>query len=399
MNSWEIDVAVLVIFFKRDKQFFKTFEAIKMARPRKLLLWQDGPRNDDDMRGILACRKIVENIDWDCEVYRFYNEKNFGCDPSTYYSHKWAFSIVDKCIVLEDDFVANRSFFLFCKELLVKYEFDDRINHICGMNLLGEYKDYPYDYFFGFTGTNAWASWKRVIDGWEESYSFLNDERYMYQLRQLYGKRFIGWHKVAKQRKGTGDVYKRQNPNNRHAKIQRHYIEIQELYAKKVMILGTGSIGTEIAKRLFGFDMTVDGYAQSERTRPYFNRVICGRKALAEEIGNYDYVISTLPDSESTKGFFDKELLSRMKQTSVIVNVGRKAVFKEDALFAALKTRSIGGAVLDMFERIPNPVTNRFRRLRNVIILPGVAAISQEVNVRLKTYCEANILSAIEGKR
>lgn len=189
------------------------------------------------------------------------------------------------------------------------------------------------------------------------------------------------------------------NPNNRHAKIQRHYIEIQELYAKKVLILGTGSIGTEIAKRLFGFDMTVDGYAQSERTRPYFNRVICGRKALAEEIGNYDYVISTLPDSESTKGFFDKELLSRMKQTSVIVNVGRKAVFKEDALFAALKTRSIGGAVLDMFERIPNPVTNRFRRLRNVIILPGVAAISQEVNVRLKTYCEANILSAIEGKR
>ena len=207
MNSWEIDVAVLVIFFKRDKQFFKTFEAIKMARPRKLLLWQDGPRNDDDMRGILACRKIVENIDWDCEVYRFYNEKNFGCDPSTYYIHKWAFSIVDKCIVLEDDFVANRSFFLFCKELLVKYEFDDRINHICGMNLLGEYKDYPYDYFFGFTGTNAWASWKRVIDGWEESYSFLNDERYMYQLRQLYGKRFIGWHKVAKQRKGTGVPY------------------------------------------------------------------------------------------------------------------------------------------------------------------------------------------------
>ena len=189
------------------------------------------------------------------------------------------------------------------------------------------------------------------------------------------------------------------NPNNRHAKIQRHYIEIQELYAKKVMILGAGSIGTEIAKRLFGFDMTVDGYAQSERTRPYFNRVICGRKALAEEIGNYDYVISTLPDSESTKGFFDKEVLSRMKQTSVIVNVGRKAVFKEDALFVALKTRSIGGAVLDMFERIPNPVTNRFRRLRNVIILPGVAAISQEVNVRLKTYCEANILSAIEGKR
>lgn len=189
------------------------------------------------------------------------------------------------------------------------------------------------------------------------------------------------------------------NPNNRHAKIQRHYIEIQELYAKKVIILGAGSIGTEIAKRLSGFDMTVDGYAQSEGTRPYFNRVICGRNALTEDISNYDYVISTLPDTERTRGFFDKELLSRMKQTSVIVNVGRKAVFNEEDLFVALNTKSIRGAVLDMFERIPNPVTNRFRRLRNVVVLPGVSAISQEVNGRLKRYCEANILSAIEGKK
>ena len=189
------------------------------------------------------------------------------------------------------------------------------------------------------------------------------------------------------------------NPNNRHVKIQRHYNEIQELSEKKVMILGAGSIGTEIAKRLSGFDMTVDGYAKSDRERSYFNRVICGRHELTEEIGNYDYVISTLPDNENTRGFFDKDLIGKMKQTSVIVNVGRKAVFKEDDLFAALKEKSIGGAVLDMFEHIPNPVTNRFRRLRNVIVLPGVAAISREVNRRLKMYCETNIVSAIEGKK
>lgn len=189
------------------------------------------------------------------------------------------------------------------------------------------------------------------------------------------------------------------NPNNRHAKIQRHYIEIQELYAKKVMILGAGSIGTEIAKRLSGFDMTVDGYAQSEGTRPYFNRVICGRNVLIGEIANYDYVISTLPDSESTRGFFDKELLSRMKQTSVIVNVGRKAVFNEEDLFTALKSKSIGGAVLDMFEKLPNPVTNKFRRLNNVIVLPGVSAISKEVNDRLKVHTEQNILRIINEKQ
>ena len=159
------------------------------------------------MPGILACREIVEDIDWECEVHKYYNKKNYGCDPSTFYSHKWAFSIADKCIVLEDDFVANQSFFKFCKELLDKYENDNRINHICGMNVLGEYIDCPYDYFFSYTGTNAWASWRRVIDGWGEDYAFLQDERYIENLRKIYGKKFERWLQTAKQREATGVPY------------------------------------------------------------------------------------------------------------------------------------------------------------------------------------------------
>lgn len=185
------------------------------------------------------------------------------------------------------------------------------------------------------------------------------------------------------------------NPNNRHAKIQRHYTEIQELYTKKVMILGAGSIGTEIAKRLSGFDMIVDGYAQKTGKRLYFGRVICERKELINCISEYDYVISTLPNNESTRGFFDREVLSQMKATSVIVNVGRKVVFNENDLYNALKYKSISGAVLDMFERIPNPLSNRFRRLSNVIVLPGVSAISQEVSKRLRDYMTDNIKSEL----
>lgn len=207
MDRWKVDVAVLLIFFKRDVQFKQTFEAVKKAKPKILLLWQDGPRQESDMPGILACREIAERIDWDCDVYRKYNTKNYGCDPSTYYSHKWAFSIVDKCIVLEDDFVANESFFLFCKTLLDKYEHDTRINHICGMNMLGKYEDYPYDYFFGYTGTNAWASWRRVVDGWDGSYAFLHEDNVLRNLRSQYGRKLNQWIKVAKQRESTGVPY------------------------------------------------------------------------------------------------------------------------------------------------------------------------------------------------
>ena len=71
MNKWEIDVAVLCIFFARPEQFEKSFEAVRKARPKVLLLWQDGPREgrEDDVENIKKCREIAENIDWECEVY------------------------------------------------------------------------------------------------------------------------------------------------------------------------------------------------------------------------------------------------------------------------------------------------------------------------------------------
>ena len=141
MEKWKNDVAVLCIFFARPEQFRQSFECVRRAKPRVLLLWQDGPREgrQDDIENIQKCREIAENIDWECEVHRNYHDKNMGCDPSTFYSHQWAFSIVDKCIILEDDLVPSQSFFTFCQEMLNKYENDTRVDRICGTNLLGEY--------------------------------------------------------------------------------------------------------------------------------------------------------------------------------------------------------------------------------------------------------------------
>jgi hypothetical protein len=182
------DIAVLLLFFTRSDTFAKVFEAVRQARPSKLFLYQDGPRGERDLSGIEACRKIVsdENIDWECEVHRLYQEKNVGCDPSEYISQKWAFSIVDKCIVLEDDDVPSQSFFPFCKEMLDRYENDERITMVSGFNIDEVTSDCPYDYFF--TSTFAiwgWASWRRVIDQWDGQYTFLDDAYNMRQLKAL----------------------------------------------------------------------------------------------------------------------------------------------------------------------------------------------------------------------
>ncbi len=210
MKQWKTDVAVLLIFFARPDTLEKVFESVRDARPRTLLLWQDGPREGraDDIENIKKCREIVENIDWECTVYKKYNEKNFGCDPSTFYSHKWAFSLVDKCIILEDDRIPSQSFFPFCKYLLDKYENDERINHICGTNLLDVYDECPEDYFFAPCGSTTWATWKRVADSWDEEYLFLDDEYKLDCLKKLYGKAWGDkWYEVAHAHKKKGVPY------------------------------------------------------------------------------------------------------------------------------------------------------------------------------------------------
>ena len=185
MEKYGIDVAVLLIFFNRPETFRKVFEQVKIARPSKLFLYQDGARNEEEAQRVAKCREIAENIDWECEVYTKYQTENFGCDPSEYIAQKWAFSIVDKCIVLEDDDVPSQSFFPFCKDLLDRYENDERINMICGMNNLGVYNNVDTDYFFSYTGSIwGWASWRRVVDKWTDTYPMLNEPEMLRKFKE-----------------------------------------------------------------------------------------------------------------------------------------------------------------------------------------------------------------------
>ena len=178
-----IDIAVLILFFNRPEQLKGVFDEVRKARPSRLFLYQDGPRDERDLPGIEACRRIVEDIDWECRVERKYQTCNYGCDPSEFISQKWAFSMADKCIVLEDDDIPSQSFFPFCKEMLDRYEHDQRISMVAGINYDEVTPGMPCDYFFATTfSISGWASWRRVIDRWDEHYTFLDDG---FNLRQL----------------------------------------------------------------------------------------------------------------------------------------------------------------------------------------------------------------------
>lgn len=178
---------------------------------------------------------------------------------------------------------------------------------------------------------------------------------------------------------------------NSHVRLLRNYKFITELAGKSVVVLGVGGIGSEVAKRLQAFDMSIYGFARQTKEKLCFDLIVHSKDELKQLLSQSDYVVSTLPENVGTTCFINQELLGCMKENVTIVNVGRRKVFNEDDLFSFLKAHKKATAFLDMFERLPNPITNRFRRLRNVCVLPGVTAISQEIDSRLYNLIEDNL--------
>lgn len=163
-----VDAPIMLLFFNRPDVLKELFEWVRKVKPKQLFLVQDGPRdgNAQDIEKIIACREVVEHIDWDCEVKRNYSLVNLTCDEREYSGIDWCFQYVDRLIILEDDCLPSVSFYHFCTELLEKYKNDNRIHIISGFNRCNCYENTPYDYIFSKTGAGlGWATWKRV---WEQ---------------------------------------------------------------------------------------------------------------------------------------------------------------------------------------------------------------------------------------
>lgn len=178
--------------------------------------------------------------------------------------------------------------------------------------------------------------------------------------------------------------------NNHLLRPFRNYHYITELAGKTVGILGAGNIGRQIAKRLEAFEMHVLGYDIKTDEKPYFERVY-NQAGLDEFLGRCDYVVNCMPLFKSTEGMLCKEWFDKMKDDVTIINVGRKQIINDKDFLAFLKSHKEAVAILDMFEKIPNPFTNPYRRLSNVLVLPGVTAISKEIDEKLRNLIAENM--------
>ncbi len=176
----KVDLPVLLIFFTRPETFKKVFAAVKEARPSKLFLACDGPRENhfDDFEKIAACKKIAEDIDWECEVITNYSETNIGCGMRPQTAITWALSFVDRIVVLEDDCVPEQTFFPYMAELLEKYKDDERIGMVSGLNHFVNWDCGGESYFFCNEGAIwGWGTWARVWKDYDYTMRAIEDPR------------------------------------------------------------------------------------------------------------------------------------------------------------------------------------------------------------------------------
>jgi len=163
-----------------------------------------------------------------------------------------------------------------------------------------------------------------------------------------------------------------------------------ELFEKKVLIVGFGRIGREVAKRCQGFDMNVyvyDPFLDNNLIKKYNCIPIDKNEGLALA----DFVTIHLPLNENTRNFISKTELNLMKKNSVIVNTSRGGIINENSLYEALNSKLIKGAGIDVFEFEPPNSDHPFFNLDNILLTPHNAALTLECRERMSLEASENI--------
>lgn len=157
---------VALFVFNRPDLTARVVETIRAARPSQLFVSADGPRPDrpDEAQLCAQARKVVQAVDWECDVHWKLEERNLGCGPAVSQGIDWVFESVDRAIILEDDCLPDPSFFAFCTSLLERYADDTRVMQIAGSNLAAPRNAFgsaSYS-FASFPLVWGWATWRRA---------------------------------------------------------------------------------------------------------------------------------------------------------------------------------------------------------------------------------------------
>ncbi|MBI3412868.1 MAG: D-2-hydroxyacid dehydrogenase [Candidatus Aenigmarchaeota archaeon] len=165
--------------------------------------------------------------------------------------------------------------------------------------------------------------------------------------------------------------------------------EMSELDGKTVAVIGLGEIGLRTAKLLKAFGTKIIAVKRTAGEKPEFIDELYTQDELGGVLPASDYVIICTPYTKETHHMFDSAKLKKMKEGSIIINIGRGGIIDEKALVEELKKKRLKGAGLDVFEAEPLPADSPLYGMENVILTPHVSGYTPHYADRaLGIFCE-----------
>lgn len=172
-----------------------------------------------------------------------------------------------------------------------------------------------------------------------------------------------------------------------------------ELYGATVGIVGVGSIGKEIAKRLQAFNVKVIGYRRHYELEPYFDEIFIGEEGLETLLKTSDYVILALPLNKESYHLINASRLQLMKKDAVLINIARGDIINQDDLIKALENNQLRAVSLDVVTPEPLPKDHQLWTFDNVYLTPHNSLYGPQISSRLKDLIIENLNNFIQDKR
>jgi glyoxylate/hydroxypyruvate reductase len=172
---------------------------------------------------------------------------------------------------------------------------------------------------------------------------------------------------------------------------------VRELSRGRLLVVGLGEIGREVARLGRSFGMTVLGVRRQAGDDPSVDEMHLVAE-LGEVLPAVDAVVLSLPDTDATRGLFSRDLIDRLPRHAVVINVGRGSTVDEAALVDALREHRIAGAALDVSATEPLPEDSPLWSLDNVLLSPHTAALSVRENERIVELFLDNLRRYLGGR-
>jgi glyoxylate/hydroxypyruvate reductase len=148
----------------------------------------------------------------------------------------------------------------------------------------------------------------------------------------------------------------------------------EPLAGKTLGILGLGAVGQELARKAAALEMKVIGTKRAPAPLPHVSRV-CGPEETDAVLGASDFVLLLLPSTPDTENFIDARRLGAMRRSAYLLNFARGALVVDDDLVAAVRSKTIAGAVLDVFRTEPLPRDHAYWSTEGIVVLPHIGGL------------------------